>query len=116
TQAERGQTRLRQIAELAEASEAAERRKADAEKLRAERGELEARQREYASDMNLAQTALDVNNLGRARDLLARHRPRDGQSDLRGWEWRLLWKQCQSDELRVLVRQPDRITALALSS
>jgi len=49
---------------------------------RAEKGELAARtselatrQKAYASDMNLAQQALAVNNLGRALELLNRHRP-----------------------------------------
>ncbi len=63
--------------------------------------ELIARQRAYASDVNLAQQALAANNLGRARRLLDRQLPQSGQSDLRGWEWRYLWGQTRSDEHQV---------------
>jgi len=64
--------------------------------------ELIARQRAYASDMNVAWQALHENNLGRAQDLLDRQRPQPGQSDLRGWEWRYLWQETRSDALSVL--------------
>jgi hypothetical protein len=45
-------------------------------------------------------------DLGRATDLLNRHRPTwppeirkpKAEIDLRGWEWRYLWGCCQSDE------------------
>jgi serine/threonine protein kinase len=40
----------------------------------------------YAADMSLAQQSLKLNNLGRARRLLDRHRPKPGEEDLRGWE------------------------------
>ena len=76
---------------------------------RAEQQELEARQRAYASDMNVAKQALDENNLGRAQELLDRQRPRPGQKDLRGWEWRYLWQQCRSDALFTLCRQSSEI-------
>src|SRR5262249_35812603 len=45
------------------------------ERQRAERGELDARQKAYASDMNRAQQELAQNNLGLAQELLNRHRP-----------------------------------------
>ena len=45
------------------------------QRARAETNELAARQRAYASDMNVAKQALDGNNLGRALDLLNRQRP-----------------------------------------
>ncbi|MBI4660658.1 MAG: protein kinase [Verrucomicrobia bacterium] len=78
--------------------------RAERERQRAEFSELEARRTAYAASMNLAQQALAMNNLGRARDLLLSHRPKRGQQDLRGWEWRYLWQQCQSDELFLLDR------------
>ncbi|MCI0747389.1 MAG: protein kinase [Verrucomicrobia subdivision 3 bacterium] len=59
--------------------------------------ELAARRNAYAADMSLAQVSLEANNLRRARELLDRNRPRPGQRDLRGWEWRRLWQECQSD-------------------
>ncbi|MFO1499296.1 MAG: hypothetical protein U1G07_13020 [Verrucomicrobiota bacterium] len=52
--------------------------------------------------MNLIQRSLDLNNSGRALDLLNRHRPQANRPDLRNWEWRYLWQQCRSDALFVL--------------
>jgi WD40 repeat protein len=77
--------------------------------------ELVARQRAYASDMNVAKQALAGNNLGRALDLLNRQRPGPGQKDLRGWEWRCLWQQTRSDALFTLCQEPAEIYALAVS-
>ncbi|HXJ61035.1 MAG TPA: hypothetical protein VNU68_30690, partial [Verrucomicrobiae bacterium] len=108
------------------------------ERQRAERGELDARQKAYASDMKLVQQALAQNNLGRALELLNRHRPElvvpasaDSASglfraypdrlkaglrtDLRGWEWRYLWQQCQSEALFTLCQKSNAVFSLALS-
>jgi WD40 repeat protein len=71
-------------------------------KLRAEKGEAEARQNLYAAHMNLALQAVEEQNIGYALNLLNLHRPQPGQPDLRGWEWRYLWKLCRSDELLTL--------------
>ncbi len=68
--------------------------------------ELEMRQLAYASDMSLAHQALKMNDLGRARRLLEAHRSGPGEIDLRGWEWRYLWQECQSDALDELCRYP----------
>jgi eukaryotic-like serine/threonine-protein kinase len=93
------------------------------ERQRAEKGELAARQKAYASDMKLAQQALAQNNLGRAQDLLNRHRPNNKSEtrnpkseiqDLRGWEWRYLWGQCQGEERFILGEHTDSVTALGL--
>src|SRR5438552_9526398 len=59
------------------------------------------------TDMILAQQALEMNNLGRARELLERPRPAEksgtrnpiSPADIRGWEWHYLWNLSQSDEL-----------------
>ena len=80
-----------------------------------ERKEI-ARIHAYSADMNLVQTALGRNNLGRARDLLNRHRLADGEKDLRGWEWRYLWEQCKSDEIATLFKSKKSIDAIALSA
>lgn len=84
-------------------------RRAEQQTRRAQAEGLKARQSEYVADMNLAQHALTLNNLGRARQLLAKHLPGRFQksatgsvgpeTDLRGWEWRYLWSLCQSDAL-----------------
>ena len=110
TQAGREQSRLHADADQARASEAGQRRKAESETARAEA-------QAYASDMNLAQQALAVNNLGRAAELLDRHRPgqQSETQDRRGWEWRYLWQQTQSDELFTLCQRPMAIFSLAVS-
>jgi WD40 repeat protein len=109
--AEQEQSRLRHEAEAARRS--------------AELQALAARRQAYAADMSLAQQALAVNNLGRAQELLNRHRP-SGESqssdfktqspaDLRGWEWRYLWQHCQSDALFTLSQLSNEVSALSVS-
>jgi eukaryotic-like serine/threonine-protein kinase len=107
----------------AKASEAVQRQKAEANEKKAlaaqeqaQAQELIARQRAYASDMNVAMQALAGSNLGRALDLLNRQRPKPGQKDLRGWEWRYLWQQTRSDALFTLCHQSSEIESLAVSA
>jgi hypothetical protein len=69
---------------------------------RAEAGEQSAQRLLYASDMNLALQALETKNVGYALQLLDRHCPKPGESDLRGREWRYVWKQTRSEALQVL--------------
>ncbi|MHC1768592.1 MAG: protein kinase [Verrucomicrobiia bacterium] len=76
---------------------------------------LLARQQAYAADINLAQQKLAGNNLGAAKDLLEALRPRPGEPDLRGWEWRHLWDGCQSDALSELCQRPDSVCRVAYS-
>ncbi len=101
------------------------RREAETARQSAEAQALAARRQAYAADMNLAQQALAANNLGRAQELLNRHRP-SGESqitnlksqipaDLRGWEWRYLWQQCRSDALFTLCQLSNEVTALSVS-
>jgi WD40 repeat protein len=111
---ERQQSRLREQAQESQRNEAALRRKAEEQ-------ELATRRLAYASDMNLAQQALALNNLGKARALLNRHRPASPSTnglpatDLRGWEWRYLSSQCQSDASSVFLKRADLIRSMALS-
>ncbi len=116
-------THAKQAALAAQAQEAVQRQKAEANEkkaLAAQKAEAEeeltARQRAYASDMNVAKQALDENNLGRALDLLKRQTPLPGQEDLRGWEWRYLWQQTRSDALFTLCQQSNEIESLAVSA
>jgi serine/threonine protein kinase/Tol biopolymer transport system component len=94
------------------------------ERRRAERGELAALQKAYASDMNLIPRSLEMNNRGRALELLNRYRPGTNsefripnpqRQDLRGWEWRYLWNQCQSDAESVLFKGGSWTTAVSVS-
>jgi WD40 repeat protein/serine/threonine protein kinase len=112
----------RQRARLAEQAQTRLRQDADALRRRAEDGERSALRRAYASDMNLAQQALALNNLGPAEELLRRYWPSPSNLssnlpiDLRGWEWRYLWQQCHSDAQSTLCQKSFEITALAVSS
>jgi len=81
----------------------------------AQANELQMRRTAYASDMSLAQKALEMNDMARARQLLEAHRPAPGEVDLRGWEWRYLWQECRSDALGVLCRYPPSAFSVAYS-
>ncbi len=82
---------------------------------RAERTSERLEAQSYASDMKLTQHFVSENNLGRALDLLNRHRPMNGLPDLRGWEWRYLWAQCHSDELFTLGPHDTDVSSIAFS-
>lgn len=69
-------------------------------RIRAERERAEDNL--YAADMHLAQQALARNSRGQVRDLLDRHRPAPGAVDRRGFEWRYLWTNSESDERELL--------------
>jgi WD40 repeat protein len=104
-----GEEVQRREAQQAQANEAQLRREAEGLALA-------ARRRAYASDMNIAKQALDDNNLGRALDMLDQHRPKQGQTDLRGWEWRYLWDQTRSDAWFTLCQETNEIRSLSVSS
>ena len=72
---------------------------AELDKQRAEEGERRQRLIAYASDMKVADVAHTENNLGRVSDLLKRYIPKHGEEDLRGVEWRYLWKVSRGDEI-----------------
>ena len=108
TRAEHEQANLRAAAERMNVAANAARDHADELRQAAEVQELAAKRLAYASDMNAVQRALELNSLGRARELLDRQRPKPGAEDLRGWEWRFLWQYCQSDA-RLVVREPDPV-------
>jgi len=96
----RNAEREQKIAYQEEAKRATEAEQRESQlRLGAEEQELTARRRAYAADMLLCQQSLAKNNLRHARHLLDRQRPKDGEEDLRGWEWRYLWGCCQGDAL-----------------
>jgi eukaryotic-like serine/threonine-protein kinase len=51
----------------------------------------------YNANMNLAADAIRINSLGRAKDLLERHRPKPGEPDFLGWEWSFLLRETADD-------------------
>ena len=78
-----------------------------------------ARRSLYDSDMLLAQQAFEENNYGRVAQLLREHDPRlSGRpdEDLRGWEWRYLWGQIQSEELYTLGSHSNTVSYLTFSA
>ncbi|MBI2929520.1 MAG: protein kinase [Verrucomicrobia bacterium] len=101
-------------------------RKAEAiERQRAQSEALAARQNLYAADMLLTEKALAEKNLGRAVELLDRHRPTNFSSltprpalgvadDLRGWEWRYFWKQAQGEERFILGYHTNGVSAVGV--
>jgi hypothetical protein len=102
-------------ARKARTDEASQRRLAEANAAKARENEHHSRRLLYAADMNLAQQAVQLNNLGRARRLLDRNRPAPGEEDLRGWEWRYLWQQCRSDALAALAQRSSRGFSVSFS-
>ncbi len=66
-----------------------------------------ARQNQYASDMFRAHRAIDEGDLFSALQLLYRN-----QMDLRGWEWRYLWQQCQGNQLFILGYHSNGVSAV----
>ncbi len=116
THARRDEAAARGRADAAARVAERQRERAEQEKRRAKASELSAQQEAYASDMNLAQHALAANDLGRAKRLLDGYRPRPGEADLRGWEWRYLWRECRSDALSELCRCSNPLYSVAYSA
>ena len=86
------------------------------ERNRALAQEEATRQNLYAADVFLAQQALAGGNPGLARRALEAHVPQAGEKDLRGFEWRHFWSQCQGDHLAVLDAHPAGAWCVAFSA
>lgn len=69
----------------------------------------------YAADMNLAQRAWERRDLARAAELLEGHRPRAGDADVRGFEWRYLWRLCQGEASATFTGHVGVVTSVAFS-
>lgn len=74
-----------------------------------------ARRNLYAADVAAAQRALADGNLGLARRLLMAHRPKPGEEELRGFEWRYLWQKSRGGELWDFSGHSNDICAVAFS-
>lgn len=99
-------------------------RQAEAQRDRAEVEGASSRRQAYISDLNAAQAALRNNNPGRAQELLSPYRPTipahpnlrtQPSTDLRGFEWRYLWQECQSRAAIIVGTLPSRIGSLEVS-
>jgi WD40 repeat protein/tRNA A-37 threonylcarbamoyl transferase component Bud32 len=57
-----------------------------------------AQRNAYFAEMNAANHALGTSDWTTVRAILDRTRPKAGEPDLRGWEWRYLWSVSRSDD------------------
>jgi len=69
----------------------------------------------YSADMRVAHVALNEGNRGAAIELVNKYTNVAGAADLRGFEWRYLWKLCQGQEQFTLAGHSNRVMAVAFS-
>jgi WD40 repeat protein/serine/threonine protein kinase len=69
----------------------------------------------YVSDMNLALQQYSDGDFDRVVKLLDRHRPREGEEDLRGFEWYHIWKLCKPGITSPVLRHDEPLFAMAFS-
>ncbi len=86
----------------AQAGEKVQRQKAEALAEQNWQNYLIARQNLYAADIAQADRAVNDANYVRARQLLDGQRPKAGEPDLRGIEWRYLWATSRGDQIVTL--------------
>jgi hypothetical protein len=96
--AEREQSRQRDTAVKASASEAVQRKLADTQRDVAEAQRNVAVEQRKLADMQLALQAWEEGDLQRANDLIDSSRPAPGQAP--GFEWRYLRKLCQDQSIK----------------
>jgi eukaryotic-like serine/threonine-protein kinase len=97
-------------------NEQAQRAVAEAARSEAQQSELVMRQNLYAADMLAAQRSIEQHDLGTARVLLDAHRPKAGQSDLRGFEWRYFWGKARGQSFAALKPNDGVVTVLKFSA
>jgi WD40 repeat protein/serine/threonine protein kinase len=83
------------------------------EKLQAKEAQLQRTL--YAAHMNLAQQAWEEGRISRVLELLDQHRPKPGENDLRGFEWRYIYRLCHSDLLTLKGHTFEGITSVSYS-
>jgi WD40 repeat protein len=76
----------------------------------AEQDAAETRLDLYAADVAVASQAIQSGNYGLARRTLDALRPKPGETDLRGFEWRYLWNLCRGDQLATLTGHERTVT------
>jgi len=82
---------------------------------RAEQNAFQHDVERYAADLQVASQALGGHDLGLARRVLAAQIPRQGQADLRGFEWHLLQELCKGQHTAVLTGHTATVTCVAIS-
>jgi len=85
------------------------------ERDNAKASETDARRNLYAADMKAAQQNIDDGNIGAALTLLKAYEGLASEDDIRGWEWRYLWKRAQGDPAQRFVEHKSRVNCVAFS-
>jgi WD40 repeat protein/predicted Ser/Thr protein kinase len=85
------------------------------QRLLAQRDAARTRLNLYAADVAVASQAIQSANFGLARRTLQALRPKAGETDLRGFEWRYLWNLCRGDQLATLPGHEGTVTCAAFS-
>jgi WD40 repeat protein len=76
----------------------------------------QARRDQYLTDIRLAYQYWKNGQVSQGRELLRRQlQPRDGEEDLRGFEWYHLWRQCASRERLTIHAHAAPVTCVAIS-
>jgi WD40 repeat protein/class 3 adenylate cyclase len=90
---------------------------ANYERQVAQEGQRTLRRSLYVADMNLAQQSWEAGNTRLADELLEAQRPTQrGQEELRGFEWRYLWRLCHHDDaLHTFRGHSDSVDTVAFS-
>jgi eukaryotic-like serine/threonine-protein kinase len=83
---------------------------------RINRERIVVRQSLYAADMRVVQQAIEEGDLGRARELLAQHVPRQAGADLRGFEWRYFSYRALGDQVASIFSEVSNARHLAVAS
>jgi len=83
---------------------------------RINRERIIVRQSLYAADMRVVQQAIEEGDLGRARELLAQHVPRQSEADLRGFEWRYFSYRARGDQIATISSCVKNVRHLAVTS
>jgi len=102
TRATREALAAQQKAVAAQAGEKAQRQKAEALAVENEKNYQTARQNLYAADMAEASRRLQESDFARTRQLLEGQRPKPGEEDVRGIEWRYLWVESIGNQMAAL--------------
>ncbi len=90
-----------QRAQQSALAETKQREKAEQLRRTAEDVATAERRRLYAANIHLAQQLFDEGDVARVEQILNGLRPNRGMEDLRGFEWRYLWRLCHSELLNL---------------
>ena len=85
------------------------------QRIIAEENTAKTRLNLYASDVALASQAMQRGDFGLARRTLDALRPKSGEPDLRGFEWRYLWNLCRGDQTAAFTGHSWIVTCAAFS-